>query len=65
MVNADGNIAYGLAEGKNWLYAHTNSKAIPEVNTLTKLGEDPFASFDTSSGNYSLKADYAAYGPQK
>ena len=65
VVNADDNIAYGLAEGKNWLYAHTNSKAIPEVNTLTKLGEDPFVSFNTSSGSYSLKADYAAYGPQK
>ena len=65
VVDVSGNIAYGLATGKNWLYAHTNSTVIPEVNTMTKLEESPFENFDSASGAYTLKAAYQAYGPQK
>lgn len=64
VVDASGNIAYGLATGGNWLLAHTNSKVVPSDNTLTKLEESPFESFSTSDGSYVLKAAYSAYGPQ-
>ncbi|MBQ9892845.1 MAG: hypothetical protein IJM35_06790 [Bacteroidales bacterium] len=63
-VDATGNIAYGLAEGKNWLLAHTNSTVVPEGNTMAKLEEDPFESFNTGTGDYTLKAAYASYGPR-
>ena len=64
VVDATGNIAYGLADGKNWLLAHGNSTAIPAANTMTKLDESPFESFDTATGAYTLKAAYSAYGPR-
>ena len=64
-VDVDGNIVYGLADGKNWLKAHSNSKVKPDGNTMTKLSEDPFESFNTSTGAYVLKAAYSAYGPKK
>lgn len=64
-VDASGNIAYGLADGKNWLLAHGNSTVKPADNTLSKLDGDPFASFDTATGSYVLKSEYATYGPRK
>lgn len=64
-VDASGNIAYGLANGKNWQLAHSNSTVKPADNTLPKLDEDPFASFDTATGSYVLKAAYATCGPRK
>ncbi len=42
-----------------------NSKMKPDGNTMTKLSEDPFESFNTSTGAYVLKAAYSAYGPKK
>lgn len=64
-VDATGNIAYGLADGKNWLLAHSNSTVKPADNTLPKLDADPFESFDSATGSYVLKPAYATYGPRK
>lgn len=64
-VDASGNIAYGLADGKNWLLAHSNSTVKPADNILPKLDADPFESFDSATGSYVLKPAYATYGPQK
>lgn len=63
-LNIGNNIAYGLVDGKNWQYAHSNSKVKPDANTLSKLAENPFTSFNTTTGAYVLKDAYKAYGPQ-
>ena len=65
VIDSAGNIAYGLADGKNWALAHSNSTAKANPNTVDKLSEDPFSSFNTTTGAYVLKAAYAAYGPQR
>lgn len=64
VVDLTGNLVYGLADGKNWLLAHTNSTVKPSGQTMPKLDEDPFESFDTTTGAYVLKAAYSAYGPK-
>ncbi len=63
-IDLSGNIAYGLAEGKNWLCAHSNSKYVPEHNFIDKLPETPFQQADPETGTFVVKAEYAAYGVQ-
>ena len=65
VVDVNDNIAYGLASGKNWDLAHSNSVVKLDPNRLTKLSFDPFESFDPASGAYTLKEAYKSYGPQK
>lgn len=63
VIDASGNIAYGLASDKTWTLAHSNSTAKANPNTVSKLDEDPFSSFDPATGAYVLKAAYSSYGP--
>ena len=65
VVDVNDNIAYGLANGKNWDLAHSNSVVKLDPNRLTKLTSDPFESFNTATGAYTLKEAYKSYGPQK
>ncbi len=59
------NIVYGLANNRNWQLGAPSSTVRPGTNRIEKLDEDPFESFDTVSGVYTLKETYAAYGPQR
>lgn len=63
VIDASGNIAYGLASDKTWTLAHSNSTAKANPNTVSKLDEDPFSSFDPATGVYVMKAAYTSYGP--
>ena len=63
VIDASGNIAYGLVDGKNWALAHSNSTVKASPNTVSKLDENPFTSFDSATGAYVLKAAYSSYGP--
>lgn len=62
-VNISDNIAYGLADGKNWIIAHSNSKFIPTENIIPKVSENPFETVDVSTGTFRLSAAYSGYGP--
>lgn len=64
-IDTSDNIAYGLAEGKNWDIAHSNSKYKPESNRLTKLAETPLATVDFATYTFTPTAAYAGYGAQR
>lgn len=62
-INFEGNIAYGMVEGKNWAIAVSSTTFKPEPNTLTKLTESPFASEDIATCTFTLKPEYSSCGP--
>ena len=64
-IDVSDNIAYGLAEGKNWNLAHSNSTYKPEPNTLTKLESNPLATVDFATYTFTPVAAYAGYGAQR
>lgn len=64
-IDTSDNIAYGLADGKNWVIAHSNSKFKPEGNTLSKLTESPLATVDFNTYTFTPTTAYAAYGAQR
>lgn len=63
-VTNTGDVVFGLS-GANWSYAG-NSYGRPSgvTNQLTNEATNPIASFDTSTGAYTLAAGYESYGPQ-
>ena len=63
-VDFSGNIAYGLTESRSFVISHASGKFKPAVNSLVKLSETPFTSFDTKNGSYVLKSAYEGCGPQ-
>ena len=64
-IDTSDNIAYGLADDKNWDIAHSNSKYKPESNRLTKLAESPIATADFATYTFTPTAAYASYGAQR
>ena len=64
-IDTSDNIAYGLADGKNWSIAHSSSKFKPEKNTLSKLEGSPLATADFTSYTFTPTAEYASYGAQR
>lgn len=61
-IDCTGNIAFGLSG--NWTIAHSNSTWKPSANTVEKLSDSPFESFDAAKMTYKLKTEYRDYGPQ-
>ena len=65
-LEANGNIAYGLAEGKNWVIAHSNSLfKFEEGNNIAKLAEDPLEKVDFTTYTFKPKAEFASCGAQR
>ena len=65
VLSIDGNIAYGLDSGKNWIIAHGNSTVKPDVNTIVKESDNPFKSFDAGTGAFEMNPGYETYGPAR
>ena len=60
------NIAYGLADGKNWSMFHSNSKyTLESGNILTKLETSPLSVAEPSTGTFIPTTEYASYGAQR
>lgn len=65
-LEAKGNIAYGLADGKNWVIAHSNSTfKFEEGNTINKQAEDPLETVDFATYTFKPKAEFASCGAQR
>lgn len=64
-LDATDNIAYGMASGKNWAIAHSNSKWIPSVNQVSKLDTTPFETADAATGTFTPTEAYSGYGAQR
>lgn len=65
IVVAD-NLAYGLADGKNWTMFHSNSKyKLESGNVLTKLEASPLSSVDVATGKFVPTSEYSSYGAQR
>lgn len=65
VIKISGDIVYGLPESSAWYYSGNANGRIDSINKLTNNSEDPFESFSTADGSYSLKPAYSSYGPQK
>ena len=60
------NIAYGLADDKNWSMFHSNSKyTLESGNILTKLETSPLSVAEPSTGTFIPTTEYASYGAQR
>ena len=57
------NIAFGNAG--TWTIAHSNSKFIPGVNKIDKLGASPLTTTDLTTGTFTPSESYASYGAKR
>ncbi|MGN0190882.1 MAG: PL29 family lyase N-terminal domain-containing protein, partial [Candidatus Cryptobacteroides sp.] len=65
-IEVSDNIAYGLADGKNWSMFHSNSKyQLESGNVLTKLETSPLQTADPTTGTFVPTSEYATYGAQR
>lgn len=61
---AENNYYWGtLASSRNWSLADSKFRGTNMANVVA-CTENPLASFDTSTGEFTLVSAYAAYGPQ-
>ncbi len=61
----ENNVVFGMASGKNWDIAHSNSTYKPTTNRLTKLTESPFETAEPATGTFIPKSEYAHLGAQR
>ena len=65
-IDVSDNIAYGLADGKNWSLANSTSSTYkPEQNIVAKLESSPLATVDFTTYTFTPTAEYASYGAQR
>lgn len=64
-IDISDNLCYGLGAEYSFRGGHTSGKFYPGNNTIAKLEQSPFVSFNTKNGTYELKSEYAGYGPQQ
>ncbi|MBQ7268863.1 MAG: hypothetical protein IJS62_03295 [Bacteroidales bacterium] len=65
VIHNYGDVVYGLGGTATWIYSGNGyGQPAGVANALSNEAEDPFESFDTTTGAYTLKAAYKTYGPQ-
>lgn len=65
VIKNTGDIVYGLSGTATWVYSGNGyGQPAGVTNALSNAAENPFTSFNTTTGAYVLKDAYKAYGPQ-
>ena len=65
LISNSGDKRYLKNTASRWLYSgNANGQAAGVTNELANESADIFSSFDTNTGQYTIKAEYSAFGPQ-
>ncbi len=64
-INITDNIAYGMANNRNWDIAHSNSTYKPGTNRIIKADEDILSVKNTTTGTFTPIEAYKSYGAQR